>query len=170
MIIFHIKLTSSIYWRGNGRGNLSRILVLFGKFKGKRGVVIKNLFMHTSILRPSTTVPWRRSRARSASLLLANVTKPNPYMQKGQNKKHALKNSGSLKNNVQQKILFFFFLGIFFLFCIYILFILFSEVCLCKQHNIFGRFNFCVYFFLTCSNRQYSSIAFLLFRLILRFN
>lgn len=32
----------------------------------------------TSILRPSTTVPCRRSRARSASLLLANVTKPNP--------------------------------------------------------------------------------------------
>lgn len=41
--------------------------------------------MHTSILRPSTTVPWSRSRARSASVLLANVTKPNPYMQDRQN-------------------------------------------------------------------------------------
>lgn len=41
--------------------------------------------MHTSIFRPSTTVPWRRSRARSASVLLANVTKPNPYMQDRQN-------------------------------------------------------------------------------------
>ena len=45
--------------------------------------------MHTSILRPSTTVPWSFSRARSASALLANVTKPNPCMprQKGHGEK-----------------------------------------------------------------------------------
>lgn len=33
----------------------------------------------TSILRPSTTVPFNCSRARSASTLDANVTKPKPY-------------------------------------------------------------------------------------------
>ena len=39
------------------------------------------MIMHTSIFLPSTTVPWSRSRARSASALFANVTKPNPCMQ-----------------------------------------------------------------------------------------
>lgn len=46
-------------------------------------------FMHTSIFLPSTTVPCSLSRARSASALFANVTKPNPCMQ-GQTKQHAL--------------------------------------------------------------------------------
>lgn len=45
--------------------------------------------MHTSIFLPSTTVPCSLSRARSASALFANVTKPNPCMQ-GQTKQHAL--------------------------------------------------------------------------------
>lgn len=47
------------------------------------------MFMHTSIFLPSTTVPCSLSRARSASALFANVTKPNPCMQ-GQTKQHAL--------------------------------------------------------------------------------
>lgn len=41
--------------------------------------------MHTSIFLPSTTVPWSRSRARSASPLFAKVTKPNPCMQTDKN-------------------------------------------------------------------------------------
>lgn len=33
----------------------------------------------TSTFRPSTMVPWRRSRAFSASALVSNVTKPKPW-------------------------------------------------------------------------------------------
>jgi len=36
----------------------------------------------TSILRPSTTAPFIASRAASAFMLLANVTKPKPCMQR----------------------------------------------------------------------------------------
>jgi hypothetical protein len=43
--------------------------------------------MHTSIFRPSTTVPFSFSRALSASALLANVTNPNPCMQDKDRKK-----------------------------------------------------------------------------------
>jgi hypothetical protein len=58
--------------------------------------------MQTSIFRPSTTVPWRRSLAWSASELLANVTKPNPCMpektketKSTNEQKHAFNNIGT---------------------------------------------------------------------------
>lgn len=38
----------------------------------------------TSILRPSTSVPWSFSLARSASELDSNVTKPKPWQEKGE--------------------------------------------------------------------------------------
>ena len=45
----------------------------------------------TSILRPSTTVPFNLSLARSASALFAKVTKPNPCMPDNVKiRKHAL--------------------------------------------------------------------------------
>ena len=50
----------------------------------------------TSIFRPSTTVPFNFSRARSASALFAKVTKPNPCMHE-ENKGHALKSCKSTK-------------------------------------------------------------------------
>lgn len=47
-------------------------------------------------------LPLILSRALSASLLLAKVTNPNPYMQE-QNKKHALKNNVRSMNYENEK-------------------------------------------------------------------
>ena len=55
--------------------------------------------MHTSILRPSTTVPWSFSRARSASALLANVTKPNPCMPRQKRTRMEMENDNTNNDN-----------------------------------------------------------------------
>lgn len=63
----HLSIYYSKQWKGNKTIFFKAFFLWF----------LKNI-MHTSILRPSTTVPWSLSRALSASALLCIVTKPKP--------------------------------------------------------------------------------------------
>lgn len=54
----------------------------------------------TSILRPSTKVPWSRSLAFSASALVSNVTKPKPFRER---KGRGLKDEGEERKRKQEE-------------------------------------------------------------------